>query len=278
MSLPLPPSRELRARVPILLLGASTATLQTLAVREGMASSGGNEAVVGALFGIWMLLTAAGAALGRHPGSRVFALPAALAIHALSIPATIFAARAATGLLAAGGHSFAVAEHRGGGRDPGSVVRRGRVAVREACCRADPRTSARAGAGPWHPISQTRARIDYVARGGASLRFGVSARHARRRAGWCRACAVRTRPRVAIPGCRSRGCVQPRRRCNAGQASDRLVVRLRGSLLHGASVGPSDRSVVLPMACARAADRCRGDERARLAADRRVPRPASAAR
>ena len=94
--------RSLRLRLPILLLGASTATLQTLAVREGMASSGGNEAVVGSLFGIWMLLTAAGSALGRSPLSRQGLVPAAFALHALSVPLTILAARAATGLLAAG--------------------------------------------------------------------------------------------------------------------------------------------------------------------------------
>ncbi len=47
----------------LLVLGATTAALQVLVVREGLAVASGNEAVIALLFGVWMLETAAGAAM-----------------------------------------------------------------------------------------------------------------------------------------------------------------------------------------------------------------------
>jgi spermidine synthase len=76
--------------------------LQTLAVREGMASTGGNEVVVAMLFGTWMVLTAAGAAWGRRGRARRPRVAAALVLYAVVLPATILAARAGAVLLAPG--------------------------------------------------------------------------------------------------------------------------------------------------------------------------------
>ncbi|MBI5538098.1 MAG: 4Fe-4S binding protein [Deltaproteobacteria bacterium] len=93
---------EVRMRTPILLLGACTAVLQTLAVREAMASTGGNEAVVAALFGIWMVLTAGGAAIGRSSRATPRAVAIALVVYASCVPATLLAARASAKLLLPG--------------------------------------------------------------------------------------------------------------------------------------------------------------------------------
>jgi spermidine synthase len=87
----------------IAALGASTAILQTLAVREGMAATAGDEAVLALLFGIWLVMTALGAAVGRKSAATTDrAIAAALAAHAALTPLTIGASRAASGWLQPG--------------------------------------------------------------------------------------------------------------------------------------------------------------------------------
>lgn len=90
------------SRVALLALGASTAVLQTLAVREGMAVASGNEAVVAILFGIWMLETALGAYLGRRRSVSAHRVAQGLAAYGAVIIGTLVAARASTILLPSG--------------------------------------------------------------------------------------------------------------------------------------------------------------------------------
>lgn len=91
------------SRVPIALLGAATAALQTLAVREAMSLAGGNEAILGGLLGVWLVLTAIGSVLGRNRSlRRVLSISNGLIAYGILIPATICAGRASTKLLAFG--------------------------------------------------------------------------------------------------------------------------------------------------------------------------------
>lgn len=87
-------------RYALLALGASTAALQTLAVREGLAVASGNEAVVAMLFGVWMLETALGAALGRRGSPRLVA--PALSLYGVLSIGTLLAARASVALVPSG--------------------------------------------------------------------------------------------------------------------------------------------------------------------------------
>ena len=92
----------LSRRAPLLALGAATAVLQTLAVREGMAMTSGDEAVVAILFGVWLLETALGASLSRWRRASAKASSLALALYAPAIVGTVLVSRAAAWLLPAG--------------------------------------------------------------------------------------------------------------------------------------------------------------------------------
>lgn len=89
-------------RAAILVLGASTAALQTLAVREGMAVAGGNEAVVALLFGVWMLETAIGASVGSKRVVRAGRVGLALFTYGPVMLGTLAAARASATWIAPG--------------------------------------------------------------------------------------------------------------------------------------------------------------------------------
>ncbi len=93
-----PPSR----RVPLLALGAASAVLQTLAVREGMAMTSGDEAVVATLFGVWLLETALGASLSRWRSASPKTTTLALATYAPVMIGTLLASRASSHLIPAG--------------------------------------------------------------------------------------------------------------------------------------------------------------------------------
>jgi spermidine synthase len=86
----------------LLALGAATAVLQTLAVREGLAMTSGDEAVVAILFGVWLLETALGASLSRWKSASAKASTLGLAMYAPAIVGTVLAARASAWLLPAG--------------------------------------------------------------------------------------------------------------------------------------------------------------------------------
>jgi spermidine synthase len=90
------------SRVALLALGASTAVLQTLAVREGMAVASGNEAVVAILFGVWMLETALGAYWGRRRSVSPHRVALALAAYGVALVGTLVVARSSTILLPLG--------------------------------------------------------------------------------------------------------------------------------------------------------------------------------
>ncbi|MCE5241583.1 MAG: hypothetical protein ABFD98_12585 [Syntrophobacteraceae bacterium] len=79
------------------LAGFAAAIGQIVILREMLVLFHGNELSTGIIFFCWLLWTAAGAGLARRPGpsSRGAALPAVLAMLALSLPATILLARAA---------------------------------------------------------------------------------------------------------------------------------------------------------------------------------------
>ncbi|MBI3181041.1 MAG: AmmeMemoRadiSam system radical SAM enzyme [Myxococcales bacterium] len=85
----------------LLLAGACTAAFQTLLGRELLAAFSGNEAVLAALLGPWLLLTAAGAWLGRT-GAREGPLSLALLLYGPLALATLFAARVLPRLFPAG--------------------------------------------------------------------------------------------------------------------------------------------------------------------------------
>ena len=88
------------ARVSIVVLGASTALLQTLAVREGLAIASGNEAVIALLLAVWMVSTAIGASVGRFdPTWLQLRTHHALVLYAVLIPVTLLAVRASNLLL-----------------------------------------------------------------------------------------------------------------------------------------------------------------------------------
>ena len=82
------------SRAAIFVLGASTAALQILAVREGMAVAGGNEAVVALFLGVWMLETAVGASIRSKHTERPGHVGLALFVYALAMFCTLAAARA----------------------------------------------------------------------------------------------------------------------------------------------------------------------------------------
>lgn len=77
----------------LLLLGALAATYQTLFSREFLSAFSGNEAVLAALLGPWMVLTAMGAALGRNGPPRAWAPAFALLAHGLLSAATLLVTR-----------------------------------------------------------------------------------------------------------------------------------------------------------------------------------------
>ena len=92
-----------RPRIPIVTLGAASAIAQTLAVREALATLGGNEAVIATVFGAWLLLTALGAQAGRLHGvvsHRTLAF--GFLLYAVSLPLTLAAARGAVVLAPVG--------------------------------------------------------------------------------------------------------------------------------------------------------------------------------
>ncbi len=97
------PTSSFPRSAPILLLGAASAILQTVALRESIAVLGGNEAVVALLFGAWLTLTAVGAFAVRrtHVPSRR-ALAAGFVGYAALAPLTLAAARRAVLLLPMG--------------------------------------------------------------------------------------------------------------------------------------------------------------------------------
>jgi spermidine synthase len=96
---PNPPNSS---RAALLALGASTAALQTLAVREGMAVASGNEAVVAMLFGIWMSETALGASIARKHPSTPSRVGFALSVYGVVLIGTLVAARASVALVSEG--------------------------------------------------------------------------------------------------------------------------------------------------------------------------------
>lgn len=77
--------------------GFAAAIGQIVILREMLVLFHGNELSTGIIFCCWLLWTAAGTGLARRPGSEApsAALPALLALLALSLPATILLARAA---------------------------------------------------------------------------------------------------------------------------------------------------------------------------------------
>jgi spermidine synthase len=86
----------------LLALGAATAVLQTLAVREGMAMTSGDEAVVAILFGVWLFETALGASSSRWTKASAKTVTLGLAMYAPAMVGTVLASRASAGLLPAG--------------------------------------------------------------------------------------------------------------------------------------------------------------------------------
>lgn len=103
--MPATPHRSAAAR--LALLGAAAAAFQTLVSRAFLAAFGGNEAVLAALLGAWLLAGAAGAALGRtRPRASALALAgygplAAAGLVAARILPAAFSAGAAPGPSAA---------------------------------------------------------------------------------------------------------------------------------------------------------------------------------
>jgi spermidine synthase len=67
-----------------------------------MASTGGNEAVVAALFGLWMVLTAVGAGVGRRFRGGPGPVAGALVLYAVLVPATLLGARSSPRLFGPG--------------------------------------------------------------------------------------------------------------------------------------------------------------------------------
>lgn len=93
-----------QALLRLFLLGAAATAVQALLARSFLAAFGGNEAVLAALFGVWLVAGAVGAALGRARATRAdFALllypllAGAALVAARLVPAT-FPAGAAPGI------------------------------------------------------------------------------------------------------------------------------------------------------------------------------------
>jgi len=98
-------------RLPLLCLGAASAALQVLAIREGMAVTAGDETVVALLMGIWLIETALGAMGSRTRTARRTTVSAGFTIYGLTVAATLLAARACVGWIPLGQvpSSFSVA-------------------------------------------------------------------------------------------------------------------------------------------------------------------------
>lgn len=80
-------------RIALVALGAGCAVTQTLAVREAMAVTAGTEATVAIVFGVWLVLTAAGARVGKRASKSEITASIAFFAYATSVVATLLLAR-----------------------------------------------------------------------------------------------------------------------------------------------------------------------------------------